>query len=133
ADLAVYDEALRRLTRLVHQGRPDLTSLLAELCLARARAHWAADDIPGAQRLAEHAAVLLVPLEGEHPGLLVQAYLRGASCARLLRRLPDALALADRALAVCERAGAPDDRRLGGSYLDACTSRARTFFALEDY
>jgi serine/threonine protein kinase len=133
ADLAAYDEALRRLTHLVHQGRTDLTPLLAELSLARARAHWAADDIPGAARLAEHAAELLRPLEADHPGLLVQAYLRSGSCARVLGRLSAALALADRALAVCERAGAPDNRRLGGSYLDTCTSRARTFYALEDY
>jgi tetratricopeptide (TPR) repeat protein len=133
ADLVPYDEALRKLTRLVSQGRADLTPLLAELCLSKALAHWAAADVPGTARLAEHAAGLLEERQDAQPSLLVEAYLRGALCARVLGRLPDALQLATRALVVCERAGAPEERRLGPSYLYACASQARTFHLLEDY
>lgn len=130
ADLAPYDVAQRRLTALCQAGRPDLLPLLAELCLAKAVVHWAADDVPGCARLAEHAATLLPNPTAEQVPLLVEAHLRGAACARLQGRLADALDLAGRAVAVCEAHGT---RRFAVGYLRACASRARTFFAQEDY
>ncbi len=137
ADLVPFEVAHQRLTHLCQRDRPDLEPLLAELCLARAVVHWAAEDVPGTAGLAEQAAGLLAPRVASGAAdlapLLIEAYLRGAACARLQGRLADALDLAGRAIAVCEGQGTPPAQRLGTSYLRACASRARTFFAREDY
>src|SRR5262249_50213438 len=138
AALAPYDEAHRRLAGMVAGGRRDLAPLLAQLSLAKALVHEAADDLPGMAELYAQAAELLGPLvaggRDELAADLVQAYRSHADILRTWGRYQEAVELCDRALEVCTAHGAPQERRpLGTEFVLACRDKGQALAALGDY
>ena len=83
ADLTAYEEALSIFERLVAEGRKDLETHLADLCIEKSSVHHATDDVPGALALTDRAVAIyqrLVELEGRS-GLaddLARAYMAKA-------------------------------------------------------
>jgi len=108
AELAVYDVAKRLYQQLVRDGRNELKSDLAELCLNKALVHQVAADGHGALGEYDQAIAIrerLVNQEGRHELAddLAYVYMNKAVAVSALGDNCGAVALFDQAIAIWER------------------------------
>jgi serine/threonine protein kinase len=112
-DLIGYEEARRILGRGIADGRPDLAITLAQLCPEKARVHRHLHDAPGAFTIYDQAIAIyewLVKDQGKNGLLydlvriyrdLAEIYNDKAGCLDDLGKPREAVALYDRAIALC--------------------------------
>jgi len=116
AEIAVYDEAKRLYERLVRDGRKELESDLATLCVQKALVHSTAADGTGALREYDQAIAIrerLVNQEGsrELANELAGAYIDKAIAVSDLGDDHGVVALYDQAIAIRERLVNQEGRR----------------------
>jgi tetratricopeptide (TPR) repeat protein len=127
ADLAGYDAAERIFERLVADGREDLLSDLAAVCVSKALIHGHLADSPGALAAYDRALVIWHRLvnEGgrrEQANHLAVTYMAKGAVLESHGKLAAALAAYDQALAIQERLVNQEGRRelanhLAGTYM----------------
>lgn len=106
-ELTTFGEARRIYERLVKDGRRELETDLAALCMGAAFVHETADDYPGAMALYDEAIDILERLvtrdkRDDIADTLAMAYMNKATAAIALKDSQTAIALCDRAIHLLE-------------------------------
>ena len=139
AEVAVYNEAKRLYVRLVREGRKELESDLAALCLEKALVHRTTADEQGAIQEYDHAIAIrerLVNQEGrrELANELATAYLSKAVSVSALGDHRSAVVLQDQAIAIWERlVNQEGHRELANKLAHVYMNKANAVQALGDH
>jgi serine/threonine protein kinase len=136
ADLAAYDEARRIFEGLIREGREDLETELATLCIEKAFVHVNAGDLPGAMESYDRAIEIRERLvkqgREELANELARAYMNKATAVSDLGENRQAIGWDDRAIEIRERLVKQGREELRGDLAWVQASRAGTLLSLGD-
>jgi serine/threonine protein kinase/tetratricopeptide (TPR) repeat protein len=130
-DLALYDEAARRLERLIEDGNDEHAVALSRLYEAKGLVHIVAEDFSGEVTCGEKQVTLLERLvqqrgRGDLAGALANAYMGWGNSIYEFGERHDAIAIYDKAIALAER------HLRGEARTDLISARIRAYLAKAD-